>query len=109
MGDVGVVWKVGPDGRLKPMPDVDDDVRLVWLPISESHLLLGTKTNEMPHLEIDAINNGTACLSHEFFISSRNSDREKSLAMVLGTQAGLLSENELKEISGKLIAEFGGK
>jgi len=68
-------------------------------------LIIGLKNTDISELDIEGINLGTACVSHEFFISRRNSEQENRLAKVLGTKSGMLSDEELKKIVGELITE----
>jgi hypothetical protein len=56
LGDVGVATKVGPIGKLKSLPDVDDDIIRVWLPISDKHLIVGMKKPALINDNLDGIN-----------------------------------------------------
>lgn len=102
LGDVGVVSIIGAEGRLKSLPDVSDDVQQMWLPIGDTHLLIGAK--ELPvYLNNEEINIGTASLSNDFMISSRNSEYEKLLAETLGTRPGLITDNELENLVKEVL------
>jgi len=104
LGDVGVVSKIERKGRLKPLPDVSDQVEQIWLPISDTHLVTGLKTNqEMVELDIEVINQGTSSLSHDFFISSKISEYEDRFAEVLGTNSGIFSDEELEKIVQEVL------
>jgi Protein of unknown function (DUF4238) len=109
LGDVGVVSKIEPKGRLKPLPDVSDEVRQIWLPISDTHLVTGLKTkSEMGELNIEVINRGTSSLSHDFFISSKNSQYESRFAECLGTESGIISDEELEKIVQEVLESLLG-
>ena len=109
LGDVGVVSQIEPEGRLKPLPNVSDDVKQIWLPISDTHLVTGLKTKqEMVELDIEVINRGTSSLSHDFFISSKNSECENRLAEVLGTNSGIISDEELEKIVQEVLESLLG-
>jgi hypothetical protein len=80
----------------------------VWLPISDTHLLTGVKDTRLIDREVERINMGTASLSHDFFVSSRNSEREKAYASALGTNSGLLTDEELQKSVADALAELTG-
>lgn len=107
LGDVAVVFKTQ-QGALKPLPDLSDTVLETWLPISTTHLLIGTADTREIDRDVERLNTGTALLSHEFFISSRNSGREAKLAGLLGAKAGLLPEDEMEKIILDLMSQMSG-
>ena len=107
LGDVAVVFKTQ-RGTLKPLPDLSDTVLQTWLPISATHLVIGTADTRAIDRDVERLNTGTALLSHEFFISSRNSGREAKLARLLGAKAGLIPEDEMEKIILELMSEMSG-
>lgn len=106
LGDVAVATKIGPDGKLKPVPDTVDDVTQVWLPISDTHLITGAKALELLDRDVERINMGTASLSHDFFVSGKNDEPEKSYASALATDSSLISDEELQTMAAEVLAEF---
>jgi hypothetical protein len=105
LGDVGVVTKVGPNGKLKSLPDVDDDIIRVLLPISDRHLIVGVKDSAVLNQSLDAINLETTALSRDFFVSRTNTDRERNYALTLGSQSRLFTDDELARIVSDVLAE----
>jgi hypothetical protein len=105
LGDVGVANKVGPNGELKSLPDITDDIVRTWLPISDTHLIVGVKGSAVIGEEVENINLETAALSSDFFVSRTTTDREKSYAVVLGTQSRLFSDEQLQETVSEVLAE----
>jgi hypothetical protein len=98
LGDVAVVSKIGSSGSLKSLPDVSDQVIYIALPLSDTHLIVGVKGNGLPNHELEHINTDIASLSHEFFVSKTNTEREKAYFTVLGTYSDLIAEAALQEI-----------
>jgi hypothetical protein len=106
LGDVGVVSKVGPDGKLKSLPDIDDEIIRVWLPISDRHLIIGVKDPSVVNEHLDEINSETAALSRDFFVSKTNTDRDKNYALTLGSKSRLFTDAELAGLVSEVLAEF---
>jgi hypothetical protein len=98
LGDVAVVSVTGSDRRLKSLPDLIDDVVQLALPISHTHLVVGVKDGRRMNTDVEYINMATASLSRDFFVSSKNSEREQIYASALGTHADLLTDKELQQI-----------
>jgi hypothetical protein len=103
LGDVGVANKVAPNGQLKSVPDITDDIVRTWLPISNRHLIIGVKDSAAINQELEDINLETSALSSDFFISKINTDRERTYACLLGTQSRLFSDDELQKMVSEVL------
>jgi hypothetical protein len=87
------------------LPDITDDIVRTWLPISDTHLIIGVKGSAVVSEELENINLETAALSSDFFVSRTNTDREKTYASVLGTQSRLFSDEQLQGTVSEVLAE----
>jgi hypothetical protein len=90
----------------------------VLLPVSDCYLIVGGATEEFAIDDFEEINRAAAALSYEFFISSRDSPRERAYVEHLGLKArsvwktaaqGLDAELDLTRIEGDVQARTGGQ
>ena len=106
LGDVGPISKVESAAELRPIPGLSEDITGIFLPISHTHLVMGTRDKGVPNVGAEEINRGMAACSSLFFVASNNSDREKNYAVELGIRANLIPQKTLETIASDLIQEL---
>lgn len=97
LGDFGPLSKIE-GGRYKALPDKDDKVGAVFLPISNRNLIVGIKSQEMPEINFEEVNCRISECSYEYFISSFNDSHTKEYSKSIAQKAYILSDSELQEI-----------
>ena len=96
LGDFVCLFETRGERRFKPIDDESDDCEHIFLPLAADRLLVGGRTDETPKIEVPALNDATARCSREFFVASgRLAEPDLSLANLIGTDAGIVSEPEL--------------
>jgi hypothetical protein len=103
LGDITVMARHKSGGFLESPLKEKDTPDAIFLPISDRHLLHGSCTEPSTDLDCDIINQASAELSDNFFIASLNTEREKRYLSQLGKRAGLLTADELAEISREIV------
>lgn len=94
------------DGRYKSYLSESKDVERILLPISSQHIIIGSINPCMQKLDIDAINHGSAAVSRDFFIASRNTDRERNYAQVINTESFVVTSHELESAKKQIKKEY---
>src|SRR5262249_46358867 len=112
LGDIGPI--ISCDERLETVSPLarQKDLKLVLLPISDRHLLIGSQLENPPILDPDTLNIGIAELSREFFVSCMMSPREAGYAGHLGVRASFLSTEDRSDMEHhlrSLIREESGR
>ena len=106
LGDVGPISGALSSGTFKAIPQMEDKVEEILLPISASHLVIGTVESNPPRMDVENVNYGSSRCSNEFFVSSRNSDRERRYAADLAKNSNLISEKQLENMVNELLLEL---
>lgn len=106
LGDIACVFETDSKRRFKPINDVDDKVINIFLPISSSKILVGTKYSIEPTIETKTLNNAIAKCSYELFISSENSNEKLTLSKLVGLWSGIVTSKELEQISNAMIKDI---
>jgi hypothetical protein len=105
-GDVGPLFKVKGSRQYKSLPSRLYDFDFGYLPISDTHLLVGF-VERADRLDAEELNIATSTCSSQFFISSMNTDREMRYLPTLGSKVDLISDEEFAPIIDRVL--FPGK
>jgi hypothetical protein len=95
LGDVGCVFKADGDNLLKPSFDIEN-INQVYLPISSNQVLVGAYNLKEIETDIAILNDGIAKCSFEQFICSEKTDDKTNLIKLIGTNAYISSDEEIK-------------
>ena len=102
LGDIGPVCKSLESGSFEYLPTANDTESLI-LPISHNRAIIGSREGSPGDLNSDAVNEASAALSSKFFISDRDSTKERRYLQVLGAQSRTLSRAEMAKILEEIL------
>ncbi len=104
LGDMGPLVTKKSTGEFKALFLLeDDDVNQVLLPISGSHLVMGSKDGATDSCDVEIINAASASFSKEFFIGGQVTDSFSKHKGLIGTKSALFSDKELLEMERELM------
>jgi hypothetical protein len=104
LGDSIVVFKVEGERQFKPFTEKDDLIEAVYLPLSSSLVLVGTKIGISP--DLSKLPMAIAQCSLEYFISDSQNVINDNLHTHIGSKAYLRSNEELDDLVTKAIDEI---
>jgi hypothetical protein len=104
LGDIGPLCKSLESGSFEYLPK-NDDTHFLMLPISHNRAIIGSVKGLSSELNPDEVNEASAAFSSKFFISARDSDKERSYWQVLGSKSMILSRDETAKILQETILD----
>jgi hypothetical protein len=105
ISDVGPIARIG-TGALRSLTDKDDEIREVFLAVSASHLLFGTRNSEVPNLSTDSLNEIFARRTFEHFVSASNGPREIGLHGILGNDSDIFPKEMLNAVCESVLSKL---
>ena len=102
LGNTGPVFKRRNANKAACAP-VLYEFEAVYLPISDTHIIVGLEKETSPDVDIDLVNHFSSACSSDFFISSLCSEREVKYAELLGSDAKLLKEADVNSLLDQII------
>jgi hypothetical protein len=109
LGDIGCLFEIKGLKRYKSITFEGDEIINVFLPISDRQMLIGTSYSDIASLDIKLINQEIAKCSTEFFICSKNCPQIGSLISLMGSEAEIVSKEEIKQAVNEIILEYKTK
>jgi hypothetical protein len=109
LGDIGPICNFGLTDNFKPYVFTDGRVEQFFLPISKTHLIIGSSCEKFDVPDIKKINFASVSLSQNYFISSQNTDFEQNLIPEIGKNATNLNNRENILKLNKFKKELFGK
>lgn len=103
LGDVGCLFEVSGPERYRSLPGKDDRVEVVSLPLSSDRMLVGASA--APELDFEALTEVHAKYSRDFFVCSQRCARMDSLALKLGQEPGLITDEEMSRVLHELLSQ----
>lgn len=103
LGDFGVLFETTGAKRFKPIPENEDVIKNVFLPISSNQMLIGTSLSSVPQVDFNLINEAIARCCKEFFVSSVLSQEKNRLALSIGKDSWIVSREELEQLIEEII------
>jgi hypothetical protein len=91
------MFKVLGSALYKTIPSGLHEYEFGYLPISDTHLLVGF-AEDLCDVDAEEINIASAAGSSEFFVSSRNTHRKSKYREVLGSNIDLIPDQEVGPI-----------
>jgi hypothetical protein len=104
LGDIGPLCKSLESGSFEYLPR-NDDTEFLILPISHNRAIIGSVKGLANELNPDELNKASAAFSSKFFISARDSDKERRYWQVLGSKSMILSRDEMAKILQETILD----
>lgn len=106
LGDMGCIFDTISKGKrqFKSIDLKDDKIINLFLPISDSHILIGSPHSGMPQINVKILKTKIAECSREFFICSQKSHDIAYLIPLLGSKTGIISKEEVQQIAEEIIS-----
>jgi hypothetical protein len=105
LGDVGCLFEVEGKKKFISLSGKEDVLKNIFLPISADTLVVGTVSAAMPRIDFKSINENFAKYSRDFFVSRESSSEMLKLLAILGTEAEILSKDEIEQLVREVILE----
>lgn len=96
LGDVGPIART-PESSELTLPLGFGEPNQIYLPISNQHVLMGSKDSYRENVDVEDLNLASVELSRDFFISSMKTGREFNYRMHLGKRSMWLEESKIEE------------
>jgi hypothetical protein len=98
LGDIGPIFRHGPCLTFKPLIFSPGKIAQVYLPISDTQMIVGISNSEVQISNSDEINYACAALSQDYFISSKCSEKEVGLANCISCDSSNITSDQLSKI-----------
>jgi hypothetical protein len=108
LGDFGPLSLTSDHKRFKVLPDKDDRVDALFLPISQRHLVVASNTQACPRVDFEEINLQTAEHSDEYFVASSNNLCFQKYSAAIGKNAKIVPDSELAQIISQTLGDLSG-
>jgi hypothetical protein len=105
LADVGCLFEVEAAKRFISLSSKEDKLKNIYLPVSSDALVIGTTSTAMPEVDFKTINEAFAKSSREFFVCREPSQENNKLLAMLGTEAEVLSKDEIEQLTREVILE----
>ena len=105
LGDVGCLFEVTGKKKFISLSGKEDELKNIYLPISSDTLVVGTVSTTSPQVDFKTLNENVAKSSRDFFVCRESSPEMHKLLGVLGTEAEILSEDEIEQLVREVILE----
>jgi len=106
LGDCGVLTEVESVKRFVLLWNKEEKVKNIFFPISNQHLLVGSKMNSILHLDTYHFNEEISKLSREFFISAKNEPSLRTFANNIGLHSHLTTKNGILKLCDELFSSY---
>ncbi len=105
LGDVGCLFEVAGKKKFISSSGKEDDLQNIYLPISKDTLVVGAASDLVPQIDLQGLNENFVKSSREFFVAHESSPEMQELFLVLGTEAEILSKDDIAELLREVIHE----
>jgi hypothetical protein len=106
LGDSVCLFKLAGDEIIRPFPESPANIETVFLPISTTRLLVGSKANGSPQVNIEQLNASSARCSREYFVSPCDPNRHGQFQKLIGEGAVFFTPDQIKAIAGDVFADI---
>ncbi len=97
LGDLGPLAIFTGSQTLQPPIRGGSNLEALFLPISSDLLLVGNMKMGIDKFDPEALNIASVELSRDFFIASRNTDRERKYFSILGKRSSLITKEDMEQ------------
>ena len=109
LGDIGPIFRHHPCLTFKPLIFSSGEIAQVYLPISDTQVIVGISKQKKEILNSDEINFASATLSQDYFISSKRGEEENALAGIISSEASNIRSDELSKLDEMLEKDLLGR
>ena len=103
LGDVCCLFMI--DSKFKSLGGRQDKIQTIYLPIASDCVVVGNIIDELPSINPTELNEASAKVSRDYFVSDERSPEMIRLQALLGSQSEFLTNAELTQILNEAIAE----
>ena len=103
LGDVCCLFMI--DSKFKSLGGRQDNIQIIYLPIASDCVVVGNIIDELPSINPSELNEASAKVSRDYFVSKERSPEMIRLQALLGSQSEFLTNAELTQILDEAIAE----
>jgi hypothetical protein len=101
LGDMCCLFQI--DSKFKSLGGTKDNIERIYVPISSDCVIVANPTDELPNIVPVELNEASASVSRDYFVTNERSSEMSRLQSLLGTQSELLTEAELRQIMDEVI------
>lgn len=105
LGDVGCLFELEGQSRLKSLGGINDEIKNVYLPIASGCMVVGTATAQSPSIDFAAVNEAMAKCSRDYFVCSVRSREAVRLSALIGEESEMITKEEMSQAITEVIAE----
>jgi hypothetical protein len=105
LGDVCCLFKTS-NSRYVSIAGPKDGIERVYLPVSGDCVVVGSVADEVPEVDVAEINEASAKVSRNYFISSANTSGLVHLSRLIGTDSNVLTKAEMEEILAGVLLRY---
>ena len=97
LGDSVCVFEVDGERPFKPWDDETTPTKRIFMPLSPHRLLIGSRDDALPTVDVSALNRASSRCSLEFFVSSERIDGS-DLSESVAVWSGIATDSELNAV-----------
>ena len=101
LGD-SVIMRLTEEGKYDKKLSIIDKMRAVALPLSSNRILVGHRKKDKVDIDLSEFKKAVARSSMKFFLGAFNSDENRCLHKIIGTEDSIISDDELDGITTSL-------
>jgi hypothetical protein len=105
LGDVGCLFEVQGQSRLKSLGGINDEIKNVYLPIASDCMVVGTALAEIPTVNFTGVNESIAKCSRDYFVCSTHSPETVRLSTIIGEESEMITKEEMTQLVTEVINE----
>lgn len=107
LGDSGCLFALKGDPQLHPYPEDPKSIDILYLPLSNELLLIGSAHKDEPAADTVTLNEAAARCSRYFYASALGPERHGHLQPLIGTRAVFFSRDRIAEIARECFVKMG--
>jgi hypothetical protein len=108
LGDVCCLFQVS-NSRHVSIAGPSDGIQRIYLPLAHDCIVVGTSENEIDDVRVTDINEASAKVSRNYFISSVCSPDRAELSKLIATEADIMTPAEMEQILTEVMSESVSK
>jgi hypothetical protein len=109
LGDIGPIGFYKPEGTFQPFLFSKGELASALLPISDTHIIVGSSQSPSLEHSWDEINEAIASLSKYYFIPSTKNERNMQLSKLIGSRSLNISDTDISGVKTQIRKDFYGE